>query len=301
MKVKYVILIALAITGILSTLFYFMLTEERENLIKEKEAFAKAQTEAMQEELAMLAEEYKSQYNKITIGGSEGSFALGTDSLIQQIMNERAKVDKLMAELKSTKATSAERISALTKEVNTLRKVLKTYVIQIDSLHATNERLRAENTAVRESFQRARGEVEQLSTEKSELTNRVNLAAKLDATAIVITPTDKRGKATKRIDRVTSIEISFRIAKNVTASVGKKTFYIRIIRPDDDVLLKSNSGTFSFEGKSVPYSIRREVEYSGEETPLSMYWSVEESLQSGTYRVQIFADGNIIGSSSFSL
>ena len=76
---------------------------------------------------------------------------------------------------------------------------------------------------------------------------------------------------------------------------------IRITQPNDELLTKASSGTFAFEGKQIPYSIRREIEYNGEDTPVTMYWPVEESLQSGTYRVKIFADGNQIGSASFAL
>lgn len=301
MKVKHVILIAVAVIAALCVGFYYLLQGERAGLAAEKEAFVKAQSEAMQEQLAQLAEEYQTQYNKISVKGPEGNFIMGTDSLIAQLMSERAKVDKLQEELRNTKATSAERIASLTREVSTLRKVLKSYVEQIDSLHATNERLRAENKEVRESFERSQTTVAQLSTEKSELTSRVNLAAKLDATAISIRPLDKKGKPAKRVDKVTTIEISFRVAKNVTAAVGNKTFYTRIMTPQDDVLLKVGAGTFSFEGKSLPFSTRREIEYNGEETPVVMYWQVEESLVSGSYRVQIFADGNLIGTGRFSL
>lgn len=301
MKVKYVIIIALAVIAAMTAGFFYLIQEERAGLAAEKAAFTKAQTEAMQEELAMLAEEYKSQYNKISVGGREGSFSIGTDSLIKQISQERDKVERLQAELRSTKATSAARIAALTKEVSTLRKVLRNYVVQIDSLQATNTRLRQENASVREDFARSQTEVRQLADEKSELTSRVNLAAKLDATAISVVAMDKRGKPTKKIDRIVNLAISFRVSKNVTAEVGKKTFYIRLMRPNDEVMLKGNAGTFSFKGKNQQYSIRREVEYNGEETPVSMYWNVEESLQSGTYRVRIFADGNLIGTSSFTL
>lgn len=301
MKIKHVIALIIGLILCLSALFYYLLQGERRSLEAEKEAFTKAQTEAMQEELAMLAEEYKSQYNKISVKGPEGDFVMGTDSLIKQLMAERQKVDQLQAELRDNKRTSAERIAALTKEVSTLRKVLKSYVVQIDSLHATNERLRAENQEVKASFERSQHEVAQLSTEKSELTSRVNLAAKLDATAISIRPIDKRGKTAKNIDKVVNLEISFRVAKNVTASVGQKTFYTRIMRPDDEVMLKAGAGTFSFEGKSLPFSTRREIEYNGEETAVTMYWPVEESLMSGRYRVQIFADGNLIGTGGFSL
>lgn len=301
MKVKQVLLLVAGVVLVLCAAFYLLMNRERAKLEAEKEAFTKAQTEAMKEELAMLAEEYQNQYHKVTIGGAEGQFAIATDSLIQQLMSERAKVDKLQKELSDTKRTSAERIAALTREVGTLRKVLRSYVVQIDSLHATNERLRAENEEVRESFQRSQTTVAQLSSEKSELTSRVNLAAKLDATAIGVRPLDKRSKIAKKIEKVETIEISFRVAKNVTASVGAKTFYIRLMRPDDEVMLKAGAGSFSFEGKSLPYSIRREIEYNGEETPITMYWAVEESLMSGRYRVQIFADGNLIGSSAFTL
>ena len=65
--------------------------------------------------------------------------------------------------------------------------------------------------------------------------------------------------------------------------------------------MKPGAGSFAFEGKQIPYSIRREIEYNGEETTLSMYWTVEESLQSGTYQIRFFADGNLIGHSAFVL
>lgn len=301
MKLKYVALLVLGLIGLLSLGFYQLLQSERADLEAEKAAFTQAQTEAMQEELAMLAEEYQSQYNKISIKGPEGELIIGTDSLVQQLLRERARVDELQRELQQTKKASAERIAALTREVGTLRKVLKSYVVQIDSLHATNERLRAENQEVRASYERSQTTVAQLSSEKSELTSRVNLAAKLDATAISIRLLDKRGKPTKKNDKITHIEIAFRVSKNVTAAVGMKTFYTRIMRPDDEVMLKGDAGNFSFEGKSLSYSTRREIEYNGEETPITMYWQVDETLMSGNYRVHIFADGNLIGSSSFTL
>lgn len=301
MKLKYVALLVLGLIGLLSLGFYQLLQSERADLEAEKAAFTQAQTEAMQEELAMLAEEYQSQYNKISIKGLEGELIIGTDSLVQQLLRERARVDELQRELQQTKKASAERIAALTREVGTLRKVLKSYVVQIDSLHATNERLRAENQEVRASYERSQTTVAQLSSEKSELTSRVNLAAKLDATAISIRLLDKRGKPTKKNDKITHIEIAFRVSKNVTATVGMKTFYTRIMRPDDEVMLKGDAGNFSFEGKSLSYSTRREIEYNGEETPITMYWQVDETLMSGNYRVHIFADGNLIGSSSFTL
>ncbi len=301
LNIRTVIFIAIGVVLAMGVAFYWFLEQERSSMQSEVEEVARLQREAMQEELANLSDEYEHQYSKLTINGQEVSLYANSDSLLRQISAERAKVDRLLEELQQQKTTSAAPISELTKEVGTLRRVLRNYVVQIDSLHAANEKLRAENKEVKENFQRATDEARQLATQKTQLTERINLAAKLDATAIAITPLDRKGKRAKRIDRVENIQISFRVAKNITAEVGNKTFYTRIMTPDDQPMIKAGAGSFSFEGKSLPYSTRREVEYSGEETEVVMYWPVEESLRAGTYRVMIFADGNLIGTGSFTL
>ena len=295
MKVKTVIIGAAVVIIALVVSFVFILRRERATFAEQTEILA-------QEALTKLAAEYDIQYQKLSSGQSgEQRFSLATDSLISQILAERAKVEQLQKELKSNKATSAKRISQLEGEVSTLRNVLRTYVVQIDSLQATNARLRAENSEVKANYERATSHAQQLAGEKEELTSRVKLAAKLDATAISVTPLDKRNKRTKHIGKITTLSIQFTIAKNVTAAVGNKTIYCRIMQPNDELLVKPGAGSFAFEGKQIPYSIRREIEYNGEETTLSMYWTVEESLQSGTYQIRFFADGNLIGHSAFVL
>ncbi len=301
MKTKHVLIAAIAVIIALVIGFFFILRSQRSELEEEKAVLVNQQRDIMEEELTKLAAEYDIQYKKLSAGQGEQKFSLATDSLISQILAERAKVEQLQKELKASKATSAKRIDQLSREVTTLRNVLRTYVVQIDSLQATNERLRAENTEVKENYNRVTSQAQQLSSEKAHLSDRVKLAAKLDATAISVTPIDKRGKQTKTLSKVVNLQIRFTISKNVTAEVGEKTFYCRITQPNDELLVKAGAGTFAFEGKQIPYSIRREIEYNGEETPLVMYWPVEESLQSGTYQLRIFADGNLIGSASFSL
>ena len=301
MKTKHVLIAAIAVIIALVVGFFFILRNERAELQQEKEVLVNQQKEIMEEELTKLAAEYDIQYKKLSEGQGEQKFSLATDSLISQILAERAKVEQLQKELKTSKATSAKRIDQLSREVTTLRNVLRTYVVQIDSLQVANERLRAENTEVKANYERVTSQAQQLSSEKAHLTDRVKLAAKLDATAISITPIDKRGKPTKNLSKITNLQIRFTVAKNVTAEVGEKTFYCRIMQPNDELLTKAGGGTFDFEGKQIPYSIRRMIEYNGEETQLTMYWPVEESLQHGTYSLRIFADGNLIGSASFSL
>ena len=77
--------------------------------------------------------------------------------------------------------------------------------------------------------------------------------------------------------------------------------YVRIAKPDNEVLTKSESNRFAYEDREISYSIKKMIEYTGEEQTVTVYWDVEEFMPSGTYRVYVFADGNMIGQNSFTL
>ncbi|HLW09266.1 MAG TPA: hypothetical protein VKX35_02625, partial [Fermentimonas sp.] len=95
--------------------------------------------------------------------------------------------------------------------------------------------------------------------------------------------------------------VSFTVARNITTEPGERTIFIRIMSPDGNVLSKSSNNRFSYENSDILYSMKRTIEYGGEEIPVSMYWDIEEFLMPGTYKADIFADGHHIGSHSFSM
>ena len=49
------------------------------------------------------------------------------------------------------------------------------------------------------------------------------------------------------------------------------------------------------------YSIKKYIEYNGEEQNVNVFWDVEEFLYAGNYRLDIFEGGNLIGSQKFTL
>ncbi len=114
-------------------------------------------------------------------------------------------------------------------------------------------------------------------------------------------PRNKRGKTAKKVKDVKKIAISFTIVKNITAKTGERTLYIRIAKPDNDILTKNASNTFPYENRNLVYSIKKYIEYTGEEQNVTVYWDVEEYLPAGTYHVYIFADGTMIGQQAFSM
>ncbi|KKY60816.1 hypothetical protein [Tannerella forsythia] len=255
----------------------------------------------MAEMFALEKEELSDEYAELSLQYEGYKFSVGNDSLVALLTTEQMKVQRLMEELRTVKATNTRRITELKKELETLRKIMRNYVIQIDSLNAENGRLRNENERVTQQYRQATSAAAQLTREKEKLTERVTLASRMDATAIQVRPVTSRGKDAKKIDKIAQLVLTFHLAKNITAPVGEKNIYVRIMRPDDDILTKPNSGVFAFENRNISYSMMKTIEYEGEELPVTMYWDVAEYLSPGTYRVDIFADGHLIGRKSFSL
>ena len=154
---------------------------------------------------------------------------------------------------------------------------------------------------VTQKYNQASRQIDNLSEEKKNLNKKVTLAAQLDATNIRIEPRNKRGKVAKKVKDVVKLAISFTVVKNITAENGERTIYVRITKPDNDVLTKSASNTFPYENRTLVYSIKKYIEYNGEEQNINVFWDVEEFLYAGNYRVDIFEGGNLIGSQTFML
>ena len=248
----------------------------------------------LEHEYADLAEQYALYEGQ--------KMVLKNDSLIERLEAEQIKVQRLYEELKSEKATNAKRIAELRKELETLRGIMRGYVAQIDSLNQENKNLRAENRKVRKKYEDISARAEELLYERDSLTAKVTIASKLDAVNVQVTPLRSNGKVAKAVKQIAKLQISFAIAKNVTAATGEKMIYARIRKPDGDIMIKSDDNLFSFEGSEIPYSCAKMIEFDGEEiSEVVMYWAVDEYLYTGTYEVDIFADNYKIGDGTFSL
>ena len=285
------ITIALAILALLligGIAYLYTSLDEQKKVNQDMQELAELDKKEMQNEYEKFAQQYSEMKNQIN-----------NDSIVAQLTQEQLRTQQLLQELKNVKATDAREITRLKKELATCRAIIRSYVLEIDSLNRLNQNLTAENTRVKGQYEEATRQIEGLNAEKTSLTEKVAIAAQLDAIGISVTMNDKKGKATKKINKAKNLQVNFSIARNVTASNGVKTLYVRIQTPTGQTL--TNGGTFNYENRSLQYSMKKSVEYSGEETPVSMFWNMEEFLTEGTYKVSIFADGNMIGSRSVTL
>ncbi len=248
---------------------------------------AKKQLESFSQQYELEKEALEEEYTQLAIQYEGYKLNVDNDSLTDKLETERQKVQRLVEELRTTKATNARRINELKKELSTVRTVLRSYVIQVDSLNRVNEQLEKENLRVRQQFHAASQTAAVLKKEKEVLTKQVDLASKLDAVNINIAAQTKRNKKTEKISRAEKIKITFRLAKNITVEPGEKEIFYRIMKPDQDILIKNTANMFNYESSKINYSICRMIEYQGEEMEVTAFWEIEEMLFAGQYRVVI--------------
>lgn len=97
-------------------------------------------TQSFDLEKEMMADDL----NELSLQYEGYKFSVSNDSLVALLTTEQAKVQRLMEELRTVKSTNAKEIARLKKELATLRKIMRNYVIQIDSLNRANEQLKVE-------------------------------------------------------------------------------------------------------------------------------------------------------------
>lgn len=260
---------------------------------------AKDEKTEMQELMELDRMEMENEYRGFTQQYDELKNTIQNDTLAQQLTAERQRAQQLLEELQRVKADDVREITRLRKELAEVRAVMRHYIQQIDSLQRINQELMAENTEVKEKYNAATSQISNLNTEREQLKETVSIASQLNATNISVTPRNKRNKTAKKVKDVKSLIVNFNIARNPTAKTGGRNAYIRILKPDNTPL--TNGETCKFENKNIEVSIKKYIEYDGEELAVSGIWQVEEYLQAGTYRVAIFVDEHMIGSSSFTL
>ena len=257
------------------------------------------QIEEMTQQYEIEKEQLADEYSQLAIQYEGYQLNVNNDSLLDKLENERLKVQRLVEELKTTKATNAKRINELKKELGVVRTVLRSYIEQVDSLNQENARLQKKNEEVTRKYQEVARSATALKTQKEVLERQVTLASKLDAVGISTEGLTKRNKSTDKISRAEMLKVSFTLSKNITAEVGEKDIFVRIVRPDEEVLIKDRNNLFRFEDREINYSVKKMVEYTGDEQPVIMYLNIEAFFSPVMYRVDIFADCNLIGKQDF--
>ncbi|MGW8314010.1 MAG: hypothetical protein ACWGNV_00305 [Bacteroidales bacterium] len=268
----------------------YLLIDTRKNLnvvsadLAEKTEYFQVERDSLERELRKIYVQYDS---------------LETDNVDLQvnIKEQQQKIDKLIA----IQADDAYKIKMYKREMETLRSVLRSYIVQIDSLNMKNQELMAENKQLRNSEMKLTSEKEQLEKDKSQLEEIKSLATTLHASEINLVLLNKRDNETRRIRTAEKVRIDFLLRANKVTAPGEKAVYLRIIRPDEVLLGSPDLEMIDLDGEQIPATASRIVNYENEDLPVSIFWTNDGELVPGEHTVELYSEGKQIGSASFVL
>ena len=210
---------------------------------------------------------------------------------------QQDKIDKLI----SMQAEDAYKIRMYRKEMETLRSVLRSYIVQIDSLNMQNQELLAQNKQLRNTELRLTTEKEQLQRDKTQLEEIKDLATTLQASQINLVLLNKRDKESSHIRTAEKVRIDFVLRANKVTPAGEKRIFLRIIRPDQVTLGSPDLEMIDFNGEQLPASASRIVNYENEDLPVSIFWTNDGEIVPGEHTVELYSEGKQIGQASFVL
>jgi len=268
----------------------YMLLDTRKNLnlvsedLAEKTEFFRIEKDSLEGELRNIYFRYDT---------------LETNNLELQVEMEKQKekIEKLI----SLQAEDAYKIRMYRKEMETLRSVLRSYIVQIDSLNMQNQELMAMNKQLRNSELRLETEKEQLEKDKTQLEEIKDLATTLQASQINMVLLNKRDKESDKVRTAEKARVDFMLRANKVTPAGEKKIFLRIIRPDQVVLGSPELEMLVFNGEQIPASASRLVNYENEDLPVSIFWTNDGEIVPGEHSVELYSEGKQIGSASFVL
>lgn len=220
------------------------------------------------------------------------------DTINAQLEEQKAKVAELMENLKRTNAQNRDSLKKYHAEVETLRAIMRSFVVQIDSLNTKNIQLTEENTLLNEQLSTAKHKNRELSNAKDSLQGRVKEAEALKAVDMKLVALNERDNETTRIVKTNKFRVTFTINENDMTKTGNKDLMIRIVKPDGGILINENSGLFKYDGKDISYSAKKTINYDGKAQPTTIYAISREVLKGGVYQADVFCEGRNIGSVS---
>ncbi len=275
-----IILIILLIIALVLAYIYFDL--KRTTVPQEDYTALKFSKDSLNDELSTLYADFD-------------SLKTNNDSMNILIAAQQEKIMKIIKDNNYNRY----RISQYKKELGTLREIMRSFVVQIDSLNTLNQQLTAQNIEISSKLKQTESEKEKLQEKTEILNSKVELASRLSAKEIVAVGLNKNSKERDRSKTIEKVRTCFTLRENNIVPAGPKSIFLRIIRPDGFLMVDNTENTFESEDGQLIYSAKREVEYENQDVPMCIYYEKTEEFTEGTYKVELYADGHLIGESSF--
>ena len=278
-----IVIVILSVILVALSILYFSI--HRQQMIDNE--LLQSDRDSIQNDLGRLMDDYD-------------NLRVTNDTITANLNLERSRADSLMTRLKKERNWSLAKIKQYEKEVGTLRTIMRGYLHQIDSLSSLNKKLIKENVGFRKEISSANLRAEVAEEKAAELNNKVRVGSVIRARDIRLTALNDRSKEVSRIKNAERLRTDFVLTANELATPGDRTIYVRITSPDGYVLTTEAMPTFEYEGERLSYSASRSVDYQNQDLPVGIFYN-STGFAAGTYKVQLYSDGFLIGSAEVAM
>jgi Tfp pilus assembly protein PilN len=252
----------------------------------------------MKEMETVLTQEKDSLANELRhMAVAYDTLKTNNDTLNAGLEKQKNKIVQLL----SLNASNVQLIRKYKSEITTMRDIMKSYIVQIDSLNTRNKLLASENSEIKQQISQVRSTNTELSKVKEELSSKVEVASIIQAKNIVAVSLNKKRKETTRINLLDKLRICFTLRENPLAQAGQKDVYMRVIRPDSLVVTSSPDNLFEYKGNKIIYSATRQVDYMNQDIEVCIFLDNNGDFVIGNYSVELYLEDNIIGRTNFML
>ncbi len=276
----------IAVSIILAAILAFMVVmyfNQKNNMI-EMEQVLTEEKDSLANELRQLAYSYD-------------TLQTSNDTIKANLKKEKERIVQLL----EINASNAQLIKKYKSEIATMKDIMKSYIVQIDSLNTRNKILVEENKQIREEISKVQSINEELETVRQQLNAQVEIASVIQAKDISAVAINKKRKETNRLNAVDKIRTCFTLRENPIAAAGEKEVFMRVIRPDALVITTSADNYFEAGEDKLIYSASRIADYMNQDIEMCIYLDNTGDFIAGTYEVELYLEGALIGKSSFML
>lgn len=286
------ILVALLLISNVALLFKLMSTDKTvESQVEQIDELA-----SEKDDVTNMLQNMLTQYDELEVQN---------DTLQAEIDAQKAQIEDLITQVDKNKDLSWL-LSKARKEANTLRDIMKGYVVTIDSLNHLNQQLQAENITITQELGEVTGQKQALETMTSELEGRLEQGSVLHTLSInaeaVYLRSNGKQVATSRARKAEMIKSCFTVGANRTTSAGQRTIHMRVISPDGSVLPASEANArFEFNGVQGDYSAKRTIDYQNQSMEVCIFYTANSELATGDYTVEIYDKGEMINKATVNL
>lgn len=239
---------------------------------------------------------------------------LEAGALADSLSEKDSLIMAQIAEIEGLMARQAD-YNQIKRKLDRVQKISKEYVHQMDSLITIQHELERKNEALNTELTQTKEAKATVEQQNTELTNKMNEAAKLTANNIRACCVRKKSNSkpeveTQKARDAERIKTTLTLAKNTLVPAGTYNIYCRISCPGDGhVLCQGKSDAYSFVNgeQRLQYSVKKSVNYVNQAETVTMYWDISAQDQKkfkemrGTFIVQVFSDNGLLGESRFTL